>query len=297
MAEQAVKFGIAPIGWRNDDIPEIGKENTFRQILSEAKLAGFEGTEVGGCYPRDPQEINKQLQIRNLKVISQWVSLFIIRDGIETVISNFRQQCEYLQAVHADVVVVSEQTYSIQGESKNIYTEKPYFTNDEWQLLADGLNQLGQIANEYGLQLVYHHHLGTGVQTLDEIDRLMKMTDKDLVSLVYDTGHIYVSDGETLPLLEKYFDRIAHVHFKDVREKRLLEARTLNKSFLDSFLYGVFTVPGDGDIDFKPIYDYLINHKYKGWIVVEAEQDPKEADPLEYAQLGRNYIRQVLQGK
>jgi inosose dehydratase len=297
MAEQAVKFGIAPIGWRNDDIPEIGKENTFRQILSEAKLAGFEGTEVGGCYPRDPQEINKQLQIRNLKVISQWVSLFIIRDGIETVISNFRQQCEYLQAVHADVVVVSEQTYSIQGENKNIYTEKPYFTNDEWQLLADGLNQLGQIANEYGLQLVYHHHLGTGVQTLDEVDRLMKMTDKDLVSLVYDTGHIYVSDGETLPLLEKYFDRIAHVHFKDVREKRLLEARTLNKSFLDSFLYGVFTVPGDGDIDFKPIYDYLMNHKYEGWIVVEAEQDPKEADPLEYAQLGRNYIRHVLQGK
>lgn len=295
MAKDAnIIFGIAPIGWRNDDIPEIGKENTYRQILSEAKLADFEGTEIGGCYPTDPEELNKELKLRDMRLVGQWFSAYIIRDGIEAACKEFEKHCAFLEAVHADIAVVSEQTYSIQGTEKCVYTEKPYFTDEEWKQLAEGLNKFGEIALSHNLKCCFHHHMGTGVQTLEEVDRLMEMTDPSKVFLLYDTGHIFVSDGDSMALLKKHFDRIEHVHFKDVRVEKLKECREQHRSFLGSFLHGMFTVPGDGDIDFKPIFAYLVEHGYKGWVVIEAEQDPKIANPLEYAQKGRQYIEQEL---
>ncbi|EUJ21075.1 myo-inosose-2 dehydratase [Listeria aquatica] len=292
MAVEVAKIhvGIAPIGWRNDDIPEIGKENTYKQILSDAALVGFEGTEVGGCYPSDPDELNKELSLRDTRIIGQWFSGYIIRDGIAQAKQDFEKHCAFLKAVNADVAVYSEQTYSIQGTDKCVYTEKPSFSNAEWDALTSGLNELGEIANRYDLKLVFHHHMGTGVQTKAEVDRLMAATDPKKVHLLYDTGHIFVSDGDTQEILHSHFDRIAHVHFKDVRGKKLEECKQTNKSFLDSFLHGMFTVPGDGDISYQEIYDYLIQNHYEGWIVIEAEQDPKIANPLEYARLGKNFM-------
>jgi len=285
-----IKFGIAPIGWRNDDIPEIGKNNTYKQIMSEAALAGYEGTEVGGCYPTNPDILNKELSLRNQKIISQWYSGYIIKDGIEKVKEDFEKLCIKLNKVHADAVVYSEQTYSIQGTDKNVYIEKPYFNDEEWDQLAEGVNTLGEIANSYNLKLAFHHHLGTGVQTLEEVDRLMENTNPSKVYLVYDTANILVSDNDYMTLLEKHIDRVGHVHFKDVRTKKVQEAKDKGLSFLDSFLHGVFTVPGDGAINFKEVYNLLIDKEYEGWIVVEAEQDPELANPLEYAIKAKNYI-------
>lgn len=288
-----IKLGIAPIGWRNDDIPEIGKENTYKQILSDAALAGYKGTEVGGCYPTDPAELNKELSLRNMEIIGQWFSGFIIRDGVEQAKQDFVKHCEYLKAVNADVAVYSEQTYSIQGTSKCVYTEKPNFTEDEWQVLAEGLNTLGEVALEYGLKLVFHHHMGTGVQTKTEVDKLMEMTDPKKVFLLFDTGHIFVSDGDYMELLRTHIERVAHVHFKDVRSNKLAEAKEKNMSFLDSFILGMFTVPGDGNINFSEVYDFIFEKDYQGWIVIEAEQDPKLANPLEYAIKGMNHLTSI----
>lgn len=288
-----ITWGIAPIGWRNDDIPEIGAENTLSHLLSDIVVAGFQGTEVGGFFP-EANVLNKELQLRNLRIAGQWFSSFIIQDGIEAAKKAFHKQCTYLQEVKADVAVVSEQTYSIQGLEKNVFNQKPYFTDEEWKLLCEGLNELGEIAAQYDLKLVYHHHMGTGVQTLEEIDRLMENTDSTYVHLLFDTGHIYVSDGEYMPLLKKYISRIAHVHFKDVRPVILEQCHKEGKSFLQSFLAGMFTVPGDGCIDFTKVYDFLIEEGYTGWIVVEAEQDPAIAHPLEYALIAKKYINQKL---
>lgn len=287
-----IKYGIAPIGWRNDDIPEIGKENTYKQILSDAKLVGFEGTEVGGCYPTDPKELNKELSLRNIRIAAQWFSGYIIKDGIEDVKDKFIKHCEFLQAVGADVAVYSEQSGSIQGlKDVCVYTEKPIYTEEEFKVLAAGLNELGEIALNYNLKLCYHHHLGTGIQTIDETRKLMELTNPKKVFLLYDTGHIYVSDLEYMPLLKEFKDRIGHVHFKDVRIEKLKEAKNDKKSFLDSFLHGIFTVPGDGVIDYREVYDFLLDMNYKGWIIIEAEQDPKIANPLEYAIKGYNYLQ------
>jgi inosose dehydratase len=293
MSNQDIIWGIAPIGWRNDDIPEIGKENTLSHLLGDIVIAGFQGTEVGGFFP-EPKVLNKELKLRNLRVAGQWFSSFIIRDGLEKTSFEFHKHCAYLQEVNADVAVVSEQTYSIQGTNKNVFTEKPSFTDQEWNALCEGLNELGKIGEQYGLKLVFHHHMGTGVQTIAEIDRLMTNTDPNHVHLLYDTGHIYVSDGDYMTLITKHINRIKHVHFKDARANVLLQCKEDGNSFLQSFLNGMFTVPGDGCIDFTEVYQFLLTHNYKGWIVIEAEQDPSIAHPLEYALLTRKYIDEKL---
>ncbi len=290
-----IKLGIAPIGWRNDDIPEIGKENTYKQILSDAKLAGFSGTEVGGCYPQDADELNKELAMRGLEIPGQWFSSFIIRDGVAAAKEAFEAHCAYLEKVGAYVAVVSEQTYSVQGIiDRTVYSDKPVYNDDEWHVLCSGLNELGKIANKHHLKLCYHHHMGTGVQTLPEVDRLMENTNPEYVHLLFDTGHAYVSEGDVMSLLKKHISRIKHVHFKDVRDAQLKICRAANKSFLNSFLEGVFTVPGDGNIDFKSVLAFLVDHQYSGWIVVEAEQDPKKHNPLEYALMGKKNIDELL---
>lgn len=289
-----IKWGIAPIGWRNDDIPSIGKENNFRQLLSDVALAGFQGTEVGGFFP-GPDEINYETKLRNLQIAGQWFSSFIIRDGIEKASEAFEKHCQFLSEIHAPIAVVSEQTYTIQrSDTADIFTDKPHFTDAEWDEVCKGLNKYGEIAKKYGIKVAYHHHMGTGIQTKEETDRLMANTDPDLVGLLYDTGHIYVSDGDYLSLLKDHIDRIVHVHFKDVRKKQEDDSRNRKLTFQQAFLNGMFTVPGDGDLDFKPVIDELVKNNYKGWIIVEAEQDPAKQNPLEMAQIAHKYIQNEL---
>lgn len=297
MSSKDIKWGIAPIGWRNDDIPSIGKDNNLQQLLSDIVVAGFQGTEVGGFFP-GPEKLNYELGLRNLEIAGQWFSSFILRDGIEKASEAFEKHCQFLKAVHAPVAVVSEQTHTIQqSDSANIFTDKYILNDEEFKQLCDGLNHYGEIAKKYGIKVAYHHHMGTVIQTKEETDRLMDNTDPDLVGLLYDTGHIYVSDGDYMSLLNDHIDRVVHVHFKDVRKDKEKEARKQGLTFQGSFLHGMFTVPGDGDLDFKPVYDKLIKNNYKGWIVIEAEQDPDKANPLEMAQIARKYIDTKLINK
>jgi inosose dehydratase len=218
-----------------------------------------------------------------------------VRDGIEAVVPDFTAACEYLQYLNATRIVVSEQTGSVQGiRDVCIFTNKPVLGQEEWRVLAEGLGRLGGIAHDHGLELVYHHHLGTVVQTKEETIRLMEMTDPARVSLLFDTGHALVGDGDVMGLLEATIDRVKHVHFKDVRPDKMQESREAERSFLDSFLAGMFTVPGDGMIDFTEPYGALVDHGYRDWILVEAEQDPAVANPHEYAARARAYIESAL---
>jgi inosose dehydratase len=292
-----IKWGIAPIGWRNDDIPTIGKDNNLQQLLSDIVVAGFQGTEVGGFFP-DADKLNYELKLRHLEIAGQWFSSFILRDGIDKASEAFEKHCQFLHAVNAPIAVVSEQTYTIQqSDSKNIFTDKAHMTDDEWDLLCKGLDHYGEIAAKYDMKVAYHHHMGTVVQTKEETDRLMANTDPKKVGLLYDTGHIAVSDGDYMSLLNDHIDRVVHVHFKDVRRNKEKDSREKGLTFQGAFLNGMFTVPGDGDLDFKPVFKALTDHQYKGWIVVEAEQDPDKANPLEYALKAKKYINENLLNK
>ena len=164
------------------------------------------------------------------------------------------------------------------------------YTEEEWKKVTEGFNRLGKLAAEKGMRLTCHHHMGTGVQTVEEIDRFMAETDPRYVGLLFDSGHLTFAGVDPVPVLEKYIDRVWHVHLKDVRLPIRDQARREGWSFLTAVRNGVFTVPGDGDVDFAPIFDTLAKHDYAGWVVVEAEQDPAKANPFEYAVKARKYI-------
>jgi inosose dehydratase len=291
-AKATIKLGIAPIAWTNDDMPELGQENTFEQCISEMALAGFVGSEVGNKYPRDTDVLKKALKLRNLEIASAWFSAYLTTKPLQETVDAFIQHRDFLFEMGAKVIVVSEQGHSIQGLMETpLFEQKPVFTNEEWDLLANGLNYLGNLANEKGMKLVYHHHMGTGVQTTEEINHLMEITDPALVSLLFDTGHLVFSGENPMLILEKHISRIQHVHLKDTRRGVVDRVKAEKLSFLQAVKAGAFTVPGDGEVNFVPVFRFLAEQGYEGWFVVEAEQDPSIANPFEYAVKARQYIR------
>ena len=290
---QTVKLGIAPIGWCNDDMPELGAENTFRQTVSEMALAGFTGCEIGNKYPSDPVVLKRQLDLRGMRIASRWFSSFLLDQPYDQVRRDFEAELDFLAAVGANRINVSEQSGSIQGKDLPILTgdHRRIMNDREWERLCDGLNALGRVAASRGFKLCFHHHMGTVVQTAEETDRLMANTDPDYVFLCYDTGHFTFAGEDPLAMLKKYVNRVGHIHLKDMRLRVVEEARKNHWSFLQSVRNGAFTVPGDGDVDFDPVFQLLDDANYQGWLLVEAEQDPAKADPLEYAIKARSYIR------
>jgi len=292
MDKTNIKLAIAPIGWTNDDIPDLGGDIPFEQCISEMALAGYSGSEVGNKYPSNPSILKEYLQIRGLQICNKWFSSYLVSSTFEDVLKNFQEDISYLKALGADVVGPSEQTRSCQGKPVSVFSGKPRFTPEEFKRLTTGMNQLGRIARDEGLRLAYHHHMGTGVQTVEETERFLNDTHPDDVYLLYDSGHFAFSEEDPVAALEKFISRVGHVHLKDLRTKDFTSAKNDDSSFLDAVRNGVFTVPGDGDIDFTSIFKILEKENYQGWMVVEAEQDPAKANPFQYAKMGRDYIRE-----
>lgn len=294
MRKEDVKLGIAPIAWTNDDMPDLGAENTFEQCVSEMALAGFTGCEVGNKYPKDPAVLKAALDLRGLTIANQWFSSFVLSKPMEEVEKDFIAQCKFLKAVGADTIGASEQSYSIQGQMHTPVFECKYvMVQKEWERFAKGMNRLGEIAGSMGMKLVYHHHMGTVVQTAAEIDKMMDMTDPDKFSLLFDSGHLAYCGEDYVEVLKRHVKRVKHVHLKDIRPDVVKKVKDEKLSFLQGVRAGAFTVPGDGCIDFAPIFDILDAAGYKGWMIVEAEQDPAKANPLEYALKAREYIRKT----
>ena len=279
--KEKVNLAIAPIAWTNDDLPDLGAENTFEQCVSEMALSGFKGSEIGNKYPKDVETLKHKLEVRGLRICNAWFSSLLLSEGYDATIEAFIKHRDFLHALGAKVIGASEQGNSIQGKSVSIFGEKPVYTDEQWALIAKGFNEMGRLAKEKGMYFTVHHHMGTGVQTEAEIDKLMEITDPDLVYLLYDTGHLAFSGEDVIGVLKKYVNRVKHVHLKSIRRDVINEGKEKGWSFLDCVRAGAFTVPGDGDFDFTPVFDILADADYEGWVVVEAEQDPAKANPYE----------------
>jgi inosose dehydratase len=292
MNPEHVRIAIAPIGWTNDDLPELGGEIPFEQCVSEMALAGYAGCEIGGKFPRDPSILRPQLDLRGLRVCNAWFSSFLTTKSLDENVIPFRLQCSFLRDMGATVIGISEQGHSVQGDPKlPVYDAKPIFGPSDWKRLHEGIAVLARHAAEYGITVAYHHHMGTGVQTVAETRILLDGVDAEALSLLFDTGHFAMSGEHPVDALEEFFPRVRHIHLKDVRMEVATAVRRERMSFLDAVRAGVFTVPGDGGIDFDPVFALLERGGYRGWMVVEAEQDPAKANPLEYAMKGRSFIR------
>lgn len=288
----SIKLGIAPINWCNDDDPNLGKEISFEQCIDEMAQAGYEGTELGNKYPREPSVLHNALQQRGLQLSSAWFSTFFTEeDKYESTLSRFFEHLSFMKALGAKYINICECGHAIQGtELPVLGSEKPQFTEQQWERLIQGLHTIGRIAYDYGMTIVYHYHAGTGVFSADEIEHLMQNTSPELLSLLLDTGHAAFAGINPLDLIHLYGERIRYVHLKDIRSSVFDKVKKEQLNFMDAVRAGVFTVPGDGSIDFVPILAALKKRQYSGWMIVEAEQDPAIAPPLEYAMKAFTYL-------
>ena len=289
-----IRFGIAPINWNNDDLPALGSGYSLERILSEMNQAGYEGTEFGNKFPNEASVLCEILDTFNLELTSSWHSTYFVLNEQENELKNVEEKVIFLKEANAEVINIAECSGSVHSDINKSLASKPILSNSDWELLIGSLNKAGEICNNYGIRLAYHHHMGTCVQTNEEIKRLLECTDANSVNLCVDTGHLYYAGIDPVVFIESNLDRIEHVHFKDVRKEEFKRYDSSSDSFLNTILSGIFTVPGDGCIDFSSIVKILQQNHYNGWIIVEAEQDPDKADPLHYAISARNYLDSII---
>ena len=288
----SIKLAIAPIAWTNDDLPELGGNITFEQCIDEMAAAGYSGSEIGTKFPKRIEILKSALKKRDLQISSAWFSTFFSEDGrTDETIKNFVKQMNFLKSLGARVINICECGHCVQLSKKYVF-DRPKYTDSQWINVANGLNLLGKLAKKNEMMIAYHYHMGTMIQNKKETERLMDMTDPDLVFLLLDTGHAHYAGEDPLEIVLNYGKRIKNVHLKDIRQNVLNEVNENRMNFLDSVKAGVFTIPGDGCIEFDPIFQELAKKDYQGWLVVEAEQDPIKANPLEYAKKARTFIRE-----
>ncbi|MGF1887630.1 myo-inosose-2 dehydratase [Photobacterium profundum] len=278
-----VQYGISPLTWTNDDMPELGGEIALETCLSEMSEAGFTGTELGTKYPREPEVLIPLLEQHSLVLASGWFSGNLMTLTAEEEIAAMQVHIKLLKAAGCKAMVYGEVSNSVHGDINTPLSQRVILTMDEWKVYAEKLTVVADyLLNEHGIKLSFHHHVGTICETEDDINLLMELTG-DSVHLTLDTGHITYGGGNPVTMIKRWGHRIGHMHFKDLRLGVMKTARDADKSFLNAVLDGVFTVPGTGDVDYDDVFAALKERNYEGWLLVEAEQDPAKANPLEFA--------------
>jgi len=290
----AIRVGVNPIVWSNDDFHDLGEDISLEQCLAEASAAGYAGIELGRKFPRDPERLQPLLAGSALQLVSGWHSLRLLDRPIAEERARFREHADFLHRMGCPVAIVAECsrcTYTDPAAKLLFPSASGALSEEEWWRLAAGVDELAGLARARGMRLAYHPHVGTVIQSREEIDALMERTR--VTELLADSGHLALAGVDPVGVFRDWADRIAHVHLKNVREDVAARVRGGDYSFSRAVREGVFTVPGDGGIDYGPIFEVLGESGYSGWLVVEAEQDPVKAPPRAYAETARDYIRRA----
>jgi inosose dehydratase len=291
-----VKIGINPISWTNDDLPWLGGDTPLETALSEGKVIGYQGFELGNKFPRESAALRAVLAKHRLELVSGWYSGELVRRPVAEEIAAVGPHLKLLADNGAKVMVYGEVAGSIQGKPVPLYKRPRFFSDEQWRGYAEKLNAFAKHTLAHGVRLAYHHHMGAYVETPADVDRLMSLTGPD-VGLLFDSGHMTFAGGDAAAMLAKHVARVCHVHCKDVRPDVIRLARNRNWSFLEAVINGAFTVPGDGAVDFPALIGLLRDHGYRGWLVVEAEQDPVVAPAYKYAEMGYRHLRDLVDGR
>ena len=287
----AVRIGANPIGWSNDDMRELGGATPLETCLAEAKAAGFAGMELGHKFPREPDALAKVLARFGLDLVSGWYSASLLQRMAEAEMQALRPHLELVKALGCRILVFAETSNAIHADIHQPLAARPVMPDHAWAEFGRRVTAVADRTHAEGVRLVYHHHMGTVVQSMEDIDAFMAATGPS-VHLLLDTEHATFAGADPAALARRWRARLSHVHAKDVRREVMARVQTERMSFLDAVIAGVFTVPGDGCVDYASVFRELAG--YSGWVVVEAEQDPAKADPLTYAQLGYRNLRAYL---
>jgi len=285
----SVKIGISPIAWQNDDLPDITKDFTMEQALREAREIGYTGVERGQRMPHDTEGLRAYLDGNDIALCGGWCSGNSLNNDFAAECDATRQQVEQFIALNAPCIVYAECSNTVQGMIDVPVNNRPKMDRDDIRAYGAKISELAKWMADQGMPMAYHHHMGSIIESEDDVNWLMDGSSADL-HLCFDTGHLLFGGGDVMATLDRWGDRVHHVHYKDIRPAIVRDVRDNNRSFLDAVMAGSFTVPGDGCIDFDAVTRALKAMDYNGWIVVEAEQDPAKAPPYEYSKLGYDNI-------
>ncbi|MPZ12050.1 MAG: myo-inosose-2 dehydratase [Kiloniellaceae bacterium] len=289
-----IRYGTNPIAWSNDDDQTLGAHITLKQCLDETAAIGFDGIEKGHKFPTTPEGLKAELEPRGLSYVSGWHSTNLLVNSSDDEKAAMQPALDFLKAMGSQVVITCETSNTVHGQDATPLANRPLLPEDRWPTFGAGLTALAEFAAEQGITLVYHHHMGTIVQSEAEIDRLMAVTGP-AVKLLLDLGHCWYGGGDPAGVARKYIDRIGHIHAKNVRPNIVQQVWDEDLSFLEGVRRGSFTVPGDpeGAVDFAPVLRIAAERGYSGWLVLEAEQNPDRYNPFEYQSLGLKSLKEM----
>jgi len=286
----SIRFGVNPIGWSNDDLRDLGGKTPLETCLKEARQAGYDGIELGHKFPREAKALRAVLEPHGLALVSGWYSSeLLLRDAKEE-LTHLRAHLDLLKALGSNILIFAETSNATHGNRAVPLSKRPVMKPDQWKQFGQRMTEVADAVAKEGVTLAYHHHMGTVVQSAEDIDAFMSATGPS-VHLLLDTGHATFGGADPVAVAKKYRKRIAHVHCKDVRKDVLAMAQAKDWSFLDAVVEGCFTVPGDGMVNYPAVFAEIPG--YSGWLVVEAEQDPEKANPLKYATMGCNNLKRL----
>ncbi len=289
-----IRFGTNPIAWANDDDQTIGADIPTTRILDEAgRQIGFDGIENGHRWPDDPEALRALLAEYGLAFISGWYSTNLLVQSVEAEIAACQHHLAKLKHNGCKVMIVCETSNAIHGTDRPV-NDRPRLTTAEMAGFCQKIEAFAAYLAGEGVTLVYHHHMGTIIESPEEIDALMAGTGPHL-HLLFDAGHCAFGGGDPVAVLSRHVGRVRHFHAKNIRPAVTARVRAEGLSFLQGVLAGAFTVPGDqeGGIDFAPLLKILAGAGYDGWIVIEAEQNPQERNPLLYQTLGLATLKRL----
>lgn len=287
-----VRLGINPLTWTNDDMPELGAETPLETCLAEAKQAGFVGVELGNKFPRVASQLKPILDRHGLALASGWYGSRLLERDVDAEMREAEPHIALLTALGCNVMVHAEVSRAIHGGRATPLSRRPVLSDADWAMLAPRLAEMGRRLQARGLHLAYHHHMGTVIESESEVDRLMASTGPE-VGLLLDTGHLTFAGGDPVAAAKRHARRVVHVHCKDIRRAVMQDVKRRDLPFLEAVLAGVFTVPGDGCVDYAAVLPPVAAAGYAGWLVVEAEQDPAKAHPLTYARMGHDNLARL----
>lgn len=287
-----ILYGTNPIAWSNDDDQTLGAHISLETCLDQCAGIGFDGIEKGHKFPTTAEGLKAVLDPRGLRFVSGWHSTNLLVNDLAAETAAMDPFLDLLVATGSRVIIVCETSNAIHGDDAVPVNDRPVLAEGDWAGFGAGIEALAAHAAQRGIRLVYHHHMGTIVETEAEIDRLMAATGP-ATHLLLDTGHCAFGGGDPAALARRHMGRVAHIHAKNVRPDVMRQVREQNLSFLEGVRRGVFTVPGDpeGGVDFAPVLRTAAEHGYDGWLVIEAEQDPVVRDPVRYQTMGLHALK------
>ncbi|MCL2578749.1 MAG: myo-inosose-2 dehydratase [Oscillospiraceae bacterium] len=291
-----VRFGVHPINWCNDDVDYLGDHYSFEDIIDQASQAGYEGIELGRKFPRDPKVLRKAMARRNLVLTTGWCdTMFACAELRDKYFEELKEKVNFFEQMGCGLVVAAEGTNSSCWDPREYRGRKGVkkLSDEEWKRFADGLSEAGQFCRDKSIKLVYHVHTGTVVETYQETQKLMEMTDPNSVFLLADTGHLSYCDVDLVKFYNDFAPRIKYVHLKDLRPVVMKTVKAAELDFNEAVAVNMFTVPGDGYVDFPAVLEALAKNDYQGWMIVEAEQYLNTPDALTFAKMARQYLREI----